>query len=55
MRMASPSRMEPTFVDDMRKATKSQGDEAYFVRLAAEAPATVQWIASHGIAFIQPT
>src|SRR6478672_2250514 len=55
MRMASPTRMEPTFVDDMRKATKCQGDDAYFAHLAAEAPATVKWIASHGIEFIQPT
>jgi tricarballylate dehydrogenase len=55
MRMASPAHMEPTFVDDMRKATNFQGDETYFARLAADAPATVAWIASHGIEFIQPT
>jgi len=55
MRMASPTHMEATFVADMREATKHQGDEAYFTRLAAEAPATVKWIASHNIAFIQPT
>jgi tricarballylate dehydrogenase len=55
MRMASPTHMEPTFVADMREATKCQGDEAYFARLAAEAPATVKWIASNGIELIQPT
>ena len=55
MRMASPERVEPSFVHDMLEATKFQGDEAYFARLAQEAPATVKWIASHGIAFIQPT
>ena len=55
MRMASPTHMEPTFVDDMRKATKFQGDEAYFARLAAEAPSTIAWVASHNIQFIQPT
>jgi tricarballylate dehydrogenase len=55
MRMASPERVEPSFVDDMLEATNFQGDEAYFARLAQEAPATVKWIASHGIAFIQPT
>jgi tricarballylate dehydrogenase len=55
MRMASPMHMEPTFVSDMREATKCQGDEAYFARLVAEAPATVKWIASQGIEFIQPT
>jgi tricarballylate dehydrogenase len=55
MRMASPIHMEPTFAADMREATKRQGDEAYFGRLAADAPATVKWLASHQIEFIQPT
>jgi tricarballylate dehydrogenase len=55
MRMASPTQMEPTFVSDMKEATKGQYDEAYFTRLAADAPATVKWIAQHGIEFIQPT
>jgi tricarballylate dehydrogenase len=55
MRMASPTHMEPTFVADMGEATRSQGEEPYFARLAAEAPATVKWIASNGIQFIQPT
>jgi tricarballylate dehydrogenase len=55
MRMASPTHMEASFVADMRQATSRQGDEVYFTRLAAEAPATVKWIASHDIEFIQPT
>jgi tricarballylate dehydrogenase len=55
MRMAAPDRVEQNFVRDMLAATRQQGDESYFARLAAEAPATVAWIASHGIAFIQPT
>lgn len=55
MRMASPTHMEPSFVADIREATKHQADEAYFKRLAAEAPATVKWMVSHGIEFIQPT
>lgn len=55
MRMASPTHMETTFVADMKEATGGQCDEAYFTRLAAEAPATVRWIAEHGIEFIQPT
>src|SRR3954452_9297211 len=55
MRMASPTQMERTFVGDMREATKSRGDENYFARLAAEAPATIKWVASHDIEFIQPT
>src|SRR4051794_27764026 len=55
MRMAAPDRVEPAFVHDMLAATGFRGDETYFTRLAAEAPATVAWIATHGIAFIQPT
>ena len=55
MRMASPDRVEPSFVHDMLAATNFQGDESYFARLAKEAPATVKWLASHGIEFIQPT
>ena len=54
MRMASPDRVEPSFVDDMLKATGGRGDRAYFERLATEAPATVGWIASHGVEFHQP-
>jgi tricarballylate dehydrogenase len=53
--MAAPDRVEPSFVQDMLEATKFQGDESYFARLARDAPATVQWIAAHGVAFHQPT
>jgi FAD binding domain. len=34
MRMASPDRVEPSFVHDMLAATNFQGDESYFARLA---------------------
>ena len=54
MRMAAPDRVEPSFVHDMLIATQLRGDETYFARLAKDAPATVAWIASHGIEFIQP-
>lgn len=54
MRMASPERVEPSFVHDMLKATQFKGDERYFAQLAAEAPATAKWLQSHGIEFIQP-
>jgi tricarballylate dehydrogenase len=54
MRMAAPDRVEPSFVHDMLSATQFQGDERYFARLAKDAPATVAWIASHGIEFVQP-
>jgi tricarballylate dehydrogenase len=55
MRMAAPDRVEPSFVHDMLEATRFQGDETYLARLAHEAPATVRWIASHGVEFHQPT
>ncbi len=54
MRMASPERVEPSFVHDMLAATQFRGDESYFARLAADAPATAQWLQAHGIEFIQP-
>ena len=54
MRMAAPDRVESTFVQDMLAATNFQGNEAYFAQLAKEAPATVKWLASHNIEFIQP-
>ena len=55
MRMAAPDRVEPSFVHDMLEATKFQGDETYFARLAADAPATVAWIGGQGVEFHQPT
>jgi tricarballylate dehydrogenase len=54
MRMAAPDRVEPSFVQDVLAATQHRGDERYFTTLAAHAPETVAWMASHGIAFIQP-
>ncbi len=54
MRMAAPDRVETSFVHDMLAATQLQGDETYFATLAAQAPATVKWIAAHGVEFIQP-
>lgn len=54
MRMASRQRVEPTFVQDMLAATAHRGDERYFARLAEEAPATVEWLGTLGIEFIQP-
>ena len=41
MRMAAPDRIEAGFVRDMLAATKFKGDEAYFTRLAKNAPATI--------------
>ena len=55
MRMVAPDRVEPSFVHDMLEATGFRGDESYFARLAADAPATVAWIRTHGIEFHAPT
>jgi tricarballylate dehydrogenase len=55
MRMASPTHMEQSFVEDMQEATGHRGSEAYFKRLALEAPATIYWLTAHGLEFIQPT
>jgi tricarballylate dehydrogenase len=41
MRMFTPDRVETSFVHDMLAATRFEGDETYFARLAADAPATV--------------
>jgi tricarballylate dehydrogenase len=54
MRMASIDRVEPSFVHDMLEATGFKGDEDYFATLAQHAPATVKWIAGHGVPFHQP-
>jgi tricarballylate dehydrogenase len=54
MRMASIDRVEPSFVHDMLDATGFKGDEDYFATLAQHAPATVKWIAGHGVPFHQP-
>jgi tricarballylate dehydrogenase len=55
MRMAAPDRVEESFVADMMAATGGRGDVRYFERLAADAPATMAWIAAQGIAFHAPT
>jgi tricarballylate dehydrogenase len=54
MRMASPERVEPSFVEDMLTATQGRGDRSYFQRLAEEAPGAVKWLQSIGVEFIQP-
>jgi tricarballylate dehydrogenase len=54
MRMAAVDRVEPSFVHDMLEATGFKGDEDYFATLAAQAPATMRWIAAHGVPFHQP-
>jgi tricarballylate dehydrogenase len=54
MRLPSVDRVEPSFVHDMLEATAFKGDEDYFATLAAQAPATMQWIEAHGVPFHMP-
>lgn len=54
MRLEAPERLSPGFVDDMMAASGGRNDRAYFETLAAEAPATMLWMQSHGIAFHTP-
>ena len=54
MRMAAPDRVEAGFVDDLDAISGGRMDRTYVHRLAAEAPATIAWLAAHGIAFDRP-
>jgi tricarballylate dehydrogenase len=54
MRMAAPDRVEASFVDDLDAISGGRMERAYAHRLAAEAPATIAWLAAHGIAFDRP-
>jgi tricarballylate dehydrogenase len=54
IRMFAPDAMEPGFVDQVVAQSGGLADRAYFERLAAEAPATAQWLQAKGIAFHTP-
>src|SRR5262245_8071815 len=54
MRMSAPDRVAPHFEEDVRAASGGRADPAYFRRLREEAPATIAWLAQHGVAFHQP-
>lgn len=54
MRLEAPERLSPGFVDDMMAVSSGKNDCAYFETLAAEAPATMIWMQSHGIEFHNP-
>lgn len=51
MRMRSVGETLPGFEDDMMAVSGGRGDRAYFHKLAAEAPATLQWVEQHGVKF----
>jgi tricarballylate dehydrogenase len=54
MRMAAPDRVEASFAGDLDAVSGGRMDRAYVHRLAAEAPATIAWLAAHAIAFERP-
>ena len=54
LRMPSPDATEPAFVDEIFAQSGGRADRAYFERLAAEAPATAQWLQGLGVEFHRP-
>jgi tricarballylate dehydrogenase len=54
MRMAAPDRIAPGFEDDMLEVSGGLADPGYFRTLAENAPATMGWLATHGVEFTTP-
>jgi tricarballylate dehydrogenase len=54
MRMATPDRVAPDFEESVQAASSGRADAAYFRRLRQEAPAVIDWLVRHGVAFHQP-
>jgi tricarballylate dehydrogenase len=54
MRLAAPDRIDPGFEADMIEASGGLGDRDYFRTLAAHATATIGWLQSHGVEFVNP-
>jgi tricarballylate dehydrogenase len=54
IRMRAPDAMEPGFVDEICAQSGGRADRAYFERLAADAPATAQWLQGKGVEFHSP-
>ncbi len=54
MRLKSTAELAPDFEADLLEASGGRGDSAYYRKLADEAPATVQWVERHGVAFHAP-
>ncbi len=54
MRLDAVDRIAPNFEDDMREATGTRGDRAYFHTLAVHAVEAVGWLRAHGVAFATP-
>ena len=54
MRMAAPDRVAPDFEESVQAASSGRADPGYFRRLREEAPAAIDWLVRHGVAFHQP-
>jgi tricarballylate dehydrogenase len=54
MRMAAPDRLASGFEEDMSRASSGRADPDYFRTLAQNAPATIGWLGTHGVAFDIP-
>jgi tricarballylate dehydrogenase len=54
MRFAAPDRLAPDFEEDLARVSGGRMDADYIRRLAADAPATIDWLMRHGIAFDTP-
>ena len=54
IRMRAPNEMERGFVDEICAQSGGRADRAYFERLAADAPATAQWLQDMGVEFHSP-
>ncbi len=54
IRMRAPDSMDPGFVDAIVAQSGGRSDRRYFERLAADAPATAQWLQGMGVAFHTP-
>jgi tricarballylate dehydrogenase len=54
MRMAALDRLAPDFEEDMSRVSGGRADPDYFRTLAENAPATIGWLGTHGVAFDTP-
>jgi tricarballylate dehydrogenase len=54
MRLDTPDRIDPGFVDDMLKVSGGSADREYFRALAENAVPTIAWLRTHGLEFINP-
>lgn len=54
LRMRAPDAVEPGLAESIVAESAGRADRAYFARLAAEAPATAQWLQALGVAFHNP-